>query len=267
VNAYYADNFSPEITSVVVAGDINEADIKSKLSFLNDWSDKPVTILEPNADRGTVEQNTVYVINIPNAAQSQIRMGYLTGLNYDPTGTYYRLGIVNYILGGGFDSRLNMDLREEKGWTYGVSSGFASGHYGGYFIASTGVRSASTDSAVMELVKDIHLYNDKGINDEELEFTKNSIGLSDARKYETNAQKAGFLAHIQEYDLKPDFVTEENAILSGITKEQIDELAKKYLNPDVMSILIVGDKDKLAPGLQQLGYKIVELDTDGNIKQ
>jgi len=267
VNAYYADNFSPEITSVVVAGDINEADIKSKLSFLNDWSDKPVTILEPNADRGTVEQNTVYVINIPNAAQSQIRMGYLTGLNYDPTGTYYRLGIVNYILGGGFDSRLNMDLREEKGWTYGVSSGFASGHYGGYFIASAGVRSASTDSAVMELVKDIHLYNDKGINDEELEFTKNSIGLSDARKYETNAQKAGFLAHIQEYDLKPDFVTEENAILSGITKEQIDELAKKYLNPDVMSILIVGDKDKLAPGLQQLGYKIVELDTDGNIKQ
>ena len=267
VNAYYADNFSPEITSVVVAGDINEADIKSKLSFLNDWSDKPVTILEPNADRGTVEQNTVYVINIPNAAQSQIRMGYLTGLNYDPTGTYYRLGIVNYILGGGFDSRLNMDLREEKGWTYGVSSGFASGHYGGYFIASAGVRSASTDSAVMELVKDIHLYNDKGINDEELEFTKNSIGLSDARKYETNAQKAGFLAHIQEYDLKPDFVTEENAILSGITKEQIDELAKKYLNPDVMSILIVGDKDKLAPGLQQLGYKVVELDTDGNIKQ
>jgi len=267
VNAYYADNFSPEITSVVVAGDINEADIKSKLSFLNDWSDKPVTILEPNADRGTVEQNTVYVINIPNAAQSQIRMGYLTGLNYDPTGTYYRLGVVNYILGGGFDSRLNMDLREEKGWTYGVSSGFASGHYGGYFIASAGVRSASTDSAVMELVKDIHLYNDKGINDEELEFTKNSIGLSDARKYETNAQKAGFLAHIQEYDLKPDFVTEENAILSGITKEQIDELAKKYLNPDVMSILIVGDKDKLAPGLQQLGYKVVELDTDGNIKQ
>jgi zinc protease len=137
---------------------------------------------------------------------------------------------------------------------------------GGYFIASTGVRSASTDSAVMEFVKDIHLYNDKGISDEELEFTKNSIGLSDARKYETNAQKAGFLAHIQEYDLKPDLVTEENAILSGITKEQIDELAKKYLNPDVMSILIVGDKDKIAPGLQQLGYKVIELDTDGEIK-
>lgn len=267
VNAYYANNFSPEITSVVVAGDINESDIKGKLAFLNDWKDKQVTIPEPNAAGGAVEQNTVYVINIPNAAQSQIRMGYLTGLNYDPTGTYYRLGIVNYILGGGFDSRLNMDLREEKGWTYGVSSGFASGHYGGYFIASAGVRSASTDSAVMEFVKDIHLYNDKGISDEELEFTKNSIGLSDARKYETNAQKAGFLAHIQEYDLKPDFVTEENAILSGITKEQIDELAKKYLNPDVMSILIVGDKDKIAPGLQQLGYKVVELDADGEIKQ
>jgi zinc protease len=115
VNAYYADNFSPEITSVVVAGDISESDIKNKLSFLNDWSDKQITIPEPNADGGAVEKNSVYVINIPNAAQSQIRMGYLTGLNYDPTGTYYRLGIVNYMLGGGFDSRLNMDLREEKG--------------------------------------------------------------------------------------------------------------------------------------------------------
>jgi len=266
VNAYYEANFSPSITSVVVVGDINEASIKSKLGFLNDWKDKQVTVPEPIADVPSVEKNTVYVVDVPHAAQSQIRMGYLTGLNYDATGTFYRLGIVNYSLGGGFDSRLNMDLREEKGWTYGVSSGFNSGHYGGVFGASTGVRSASTDSAVMEIIKDTRAFADKGISQEELEFTQNSIGLSDARKYETNGQKADFLAHIQEFDLKSSFVTEENNILSGMTTEQVDDLAKKYLNPDQMTILVVGDKGQIIPGLQELGYKVIELDADGNTK-
>lgn len=266
VNAYYDANFFPNVTSIVVVGDINEAGIKSKLEFLNDWKDKQVTVPVPTADVPSVEKNTIYVVDVPHAAQSQIRIGYLTGLNYDATGTFYRLGIVNYSFGGGFNSRLNMDLREEKGWTYGVSSGFSSGHYGGVFGAAAGVRSASTDSAVMELVKDTKLFADKGINQEELDFTKNSIGLSDARKYETNGQKADFLAHIQEFDLKPDFVTEENNILSGMTTDQVDDLAKKYLNPDQMTILIVGDKEKITPGLQQLGYKVVELDADGNVK-
>lgn len=266
VKAYYEANFSPEIASIVVVGDIKEDDIKQKLGFLNKWESKQVSIPEPNNDVNKIEKNTVYVVDVPHAAQSQIRMGYLTGLNYDATGTYYRLGIANYSLGGGFNSRLNMDLREEKGWTYGVTSGFKSGHYGGMFIESAGVRSASTDSAVVEFIKDTRLYADKGITPEELAFTKKSVGLSDARKYETNTQKADFLSNIQEFSLNADFATEEGRILSSISSEEINELSKKYLNTDEMTILVVGDNEKIAPGLQQLGYKVVELDTDGNIK-
>jgi len=266
VQAYYDNYFAPNLTSVVVVGDVTEADVKKKLAFLDSWKEKQVAIPAANMAGSTLEKNTLFLVDVPHAAQSEIRVGYLTGLNYDATGKYYKLSLVNYPLGGGFDSRLNIDLREEKGWTYGASSGFASGKFGGNYTASAGVRASSTDSAVMEFVKDIKGYADKGVTTEELEFTKSSIGQADARKYETNGQKAGFLSRIQQYDLKPSFVDEQNKILANITKGEVDELAKQYLNTDSMTILVVGDKEKIMPGLQKLGYHIVELDADGNIK-
>ncbi|MDN5288123.1 MAG: insulinase family protein [Mucilaginibacter sp.] len=267
VQAYYDNYFSPAITSIVVVGDVMEAGVKSKLSFLNSWTAKSVDIPAASTDGKPVIKNTLYLVDVPHAAQSEIRIGYLTGLNYDATGTFYRLGLANYSLGGGFNSRLNMDLREEKGWTYGASSGFSSGKYGGSFTAAAGVRASSTDSAVVEFVKDIKAYADKGISKEELEFTKSSVGQGDARKYETNGQKAAFLARIQAYDLEPGFVDEQNKILQTITQDEIDVLAKKYLDADQMVILVIGDKDKVKPALMARGYQVVELDADGNNKQ
>ncbi len=266
VQAYYDNYFVPNLTNVVVVGDVAETAIKSKLAFLDKWQEKQITV--PGADTTTkpVAANTVYLVNVPNAAQSEIRIGYATGLNYDAIGTFYKLGLVNYTLGGGFDSRLNLDLREEKGWTYGASSGFTSGKYGGVFIAGAGVRASATDSAITEFVQDIQHYAATGITPAELAFTKSSIGQSDALKYETNNQKAAFLSRIQEYNLKANFIDEQNTILAGITADQIDELAKKYLDPVKMSILVVGDKEKVMPGLQKLGYTVIELDADGNLK-
>jgi len=266
VQAYYDNYFSPSLTSIVVVGDVTESEVKTKLTFLNNWSSKEVDIPAANANGPVTDGTKIYLVDVPHAAQSEIRVGYLTGLNYDATGTYYRLGLMNYTLGGSFDSHLNMDLREEKGWTYGASSGFASGNYGGTFTASAGVRASATDSAVVEFVKDIKAYAIAGITPTELAFTKSSIGQSDARKYETNDQKAAFLGRIQQYDLKADFVDEQNKILAGITQDEINSLAKKYLDINHMAILVVGDKEKVAPGLQKLGYQIIELDADGNVK-
>ncbi len=266
VQAYYNNYFSPELTSVVIVGDATETAIKTKLAFLNNWKAKQVDVPVPAATTANTDGKKIYVVDIPHAAQSEIRVGYLTGLNYDATGVYYRLGLTNYILGGSFDSHLNIDLREEKGWTYGASSGFASGSYGGAFTASAGVRASSTDSAVVEFVKDIKAYAENGITPAELAFTKTSIGQSDARKYETNDQKAAFLARIQQYDLKPTYVDEQNKILANINQAEINDLAKKYLDVTHMAILVVGDKDRIMPGLQKLGYQIIELDADGNAK-
>jgi zinc protease len=266
VQDYYDSNFAPSVTKIVVVGDLNEASAKSALAFLNTWKDKKVNIPAP-VEGKAFDKTTLYLVDIPGAAQSEIRIGYLDKLNYDATGTYYKLSIANYILGGAFNSHINLNLREKKGWTYGARSTFSSGKYGGDFTASAGVLATATDSSVVEFMKEITNYQKTGITPEELKFTQTSIGQSDARRYETNAQKAAFLSRIQEYGLKPTFVDEQNKILSTITPAEINSLASKYLNPDNMVILVVGDKARIYPGLQKLGYPIVELDADGKPKQ
>jgi zinc protease len=159
-----------------------------------------------------------------------------------------------------------MNLREDKGWTYGARSSFLSGNYGGTFTSSASVKASATDSSVVEMVKEIKNYAQGGISPEEVVFTRASIGQSDARRYETNAQKAAFLSRILEYNLAPDFANKQNEILAGISKSEIDALAKKYYDLNKMVILVVGDSEKVLPGLQKLGYEIVKLDADGNVK-
>lgn len=266
VQDYYDKYFTPSQTQIVVVGDVNEGTAKGNLAFLNAWADKKVTIPTP-AEGKTFDKTTLYLVDIPGAAQSEIRIGYLDKLNYDATGDYYKLGIANYILGGAFNSHINLNLREKKGWTYGARSGFNSGKYGGDFTASAGVLATATDSSVYEFIKEIRDYQKTGITPEELKFTQTSIGQSDARKYETNSQKAAFLSRIQEYNLKPTYADEQNKILSTITPAELNALSAKYLNTDNMVILVVGDKAKILPGLQKLGYPIVELDADGKPKQ
>ncbi len=266
VQAYYNTWFIPSLSSVVAVGDFSRDVLLKDLNFLDAWKGHKVVVPAAILAGKTVPKNSVYLVDVPHAAQSEIRVGYLTGLNFDATGTYYRLGVVNYILGGGFNSRLNMDLREEKGWTYGASSAFVSGKYGGYFTASSGVRASSTDSAVVEFIKDIQEYSTKGISIDDLEFTKSFLGQSDARKYETNGQKASFLARILKFDLKPGFTEEQNRILKDIQPAEINTLAAKYLNAGQMAILVVGDKEKVEPGLKRSGFTIIELDTQGKIK-
>ena len=263
---FYNNYFSPSVTSVIVVGDITEAEAKSKLAFLNSWADKKVTITPP-APGKSVDKTRLYLVDIPKAAQSEVWAGYLTNLNYDALGEYYRLGIVNYPLGGAFNSRININLREDKGWTYGARSGFSSGKFGGTFTASASVKASATDSSVVEVVKELTNYAQKGISQEEVTFTKASISQSDARRYETNAQKAAFLSRILEYDLAPDFAEKQTQILNGISKSEIDALAKKYIDLNKMVILVVGDREKVLPGLQKLGYEVVILDADGNVKQ
>jgi zinc protease len=190
-------------------------------------------------------------------------MGYMS-LPYDATGDYYKATLANYTLGGAFNSRINLNLREHHGFTYGARSGYSGTKYPGPYTASAGVRGNATDSSVVEFLKEIRNFADNGITNEELEFTKNSIGQSEALKYETPQQKAGFMGRILDYNLPKDFVEKQNAILKNIKAEEINSIAKNRLTYNNMIILVVGDKSKIYDGLMKLGYEVVELDTDGN---
>jgi len=127
----------------------------------------------------------------------------------------------------------------------------------------SGIKVNATDSAVVEIVKEMKEYSEKGITEDELNFMKSAIGQRDALRYETGVQKAGFIGNILDYNLPADYVDQQNNIIKNISKSEIDALAKRWINPDKMNILVVGDKAKILESLQKLGYEIIELDTDG----
>jgi len=260
---YYYDNYmTSQGTQVVVVGDISQDEILPKLSFLNNLPNKKVEIPAVVA-APAVEKTKVYLVDVPKAAQTEFRVGYVTGLKYDATGEYFKAGLMNYILGGAFNSRLNLNLREDKGWTYGARSSFSGGKQTGDFIFSAGIRANATDSAMIEIMKELKNYEQSGITDEELAFMKSAIGQRDALRYETGFQKAGFIGNILDNNLPADYVDQQNKIVANITKAEIDALAKKWITDGKMNVLVVGDKAKILPGLQKLGYEIIELDVDG----
>lgn len=263
IQNYYDHFISSEGAQVVVVGSVKENEILPQLNFLNQLPNKSITIPAVPA-APAVEKAKIYVVNIPHAAQTEFRVGYVTDMKYDATGNYYKAGLTNYNLGGGFNSRLNIKLREDKGWTYGARSGFTGNKYTGTFYFSSGIRANATDSALSAFLTDLKNYNQHGPDNAEVIFMKNSIGQSDARNYETGSQKASFLSRILIYNLPANFVDQQTKILNNISTTEIDSLAKKYFDINKMNILLVGDKDLFMPALKQFGYDIVELDANGN---
>jgi len=264
IQKYYDSYISSDEGRIVIVGDVKQADILSKLNFLTKLPSKKFTL--PSINAGIpVNKSRIYLVNIPKAAQTEFRIGMPTNLKYDATGEYYKTQLVNYNLGAAFTSRVNLNLREDKGWTYGARTNFTGDKYGGVFSFSSGIRADATDIALSEVIREIKEYVSGGIRQDEINFMRSSMGQADARSYETNIQKAAFLSRIQQYGLDANYVNRQNQILNTITKQQIDMLSKKYLDVNKMNILLVGDKAKILPGLQRLGYEIVELDTDGNL--
>ncbi len=262
VEKFYRDSFSPSMAHLVVVGDIDENEIKGKLGFLEKWPKKQVNMPE-NANTPSIDKTRIYFVDKPDAAQSEIRIGYLS-MPYDALGEYYRTGLMNYTLGGAFNSRINLNLREDKGYTYGARSGFRGSKYGGVFTASAGVRADATAESVTEFMNELKDYSEKGLREDEIAFMRSSIGQADARQYETPGQKAGFLGRLIEYDLAKDYVNKQTEILNNINKQELDALAKKHLPVNKMHIVVVGDKKTVLSKLKQLDYEVVELDMYGN---
>lgn len=265
VKAYYNRNISPSISNMVIVGDIDQKTILAKTKFLNTkWKIKEVDPLTTPTSP-VVDTTQIYMVDKEGAPQSEIRIGNVS-LTYDAVEDHYKATIMNFVLGGVFNSRINLNLREDKGYTYGARSGFNGEKRTGTFTASASVRGNATDLSIIEFMNEIKKYVATGITDEELTFTKMSMGQSDALKYETPVQKASFLKGIIVYNLDKTFVDEQNEILKNSTKSDFHQTAMQYLQPAKMCIVVVGDKKSILPGLSKLGYKIIEIDKTGNRK-
>jgi zinc protease len=265
VEGYYNNNITSKGAYVVVVGDLAQGEILPKLEFLKKLPNKDIKL--PVVDKfPAIDKTKIFLVDVPKAAQTEFRVGGYTGLKYDALGEYYRAGLMNFPLGGGFNGRVNINLREDKGWTYGARTSFTGDKYFGEFSFGSGIRANATDSALVEVMNELTQYATKGITPEELSFMKSAIGQRDALRYETGFQKAGFIRQMLYYNLPGDYTTQQNKILNGMTANEINQLAKKWLNPSKMNILLVGDKEKILPGLKKLPYDIIELDVNGNFK-
>jgi zinc protease len=261
VKDYYS-KLNASMLSVAVTGDVSKEEIDRQLAFLSRVkSGSPMIASENNAPK--IDKTKIYFVDKKNAAQSEIRMGYLA-LPFDYKGDYYTNNIMNYSFGGAFNSRINTLLREEKGWTYGTRSGFSGSKFAGPFTISGGFKANTTDSTLVELFKELKKFTADGITDEELNFTKNAIAQSDALKYESSMQKLFFIKRLMDFDLPKDYVAVQTKILSEVRREKINENAKKYLPYNNMVVVVVGDKETNLEKVKKLGYEVTEIDNNGN---
>jgi len=264
VKAFIDAHYTIERMDVVVVSDVASdevmAQLEAKLAGL--WSKEvPTAELAPLPE---LQGGTLYLVDKPGAAQSEIRIGKQS-IPRDFTGEFYRATLMNYALGGAFNSRINLNLREDKGYTYGARATFRGDQQVGRYTAGAGVRTDVTAESIVEFHDEISAYKEEGPTAEEVAFTKASIGQRDAREYETPSQKLGFLSDILTYDLPEDFVEQRRQILEAITEEELDALAAEHLAlPEDMVLVVVGDAETIREPLEELGFPIVDLDADGN---
>jgi len=258
VKDFYNANYSPKIANIIAVSDLPKEDLLEKLEVFDQWQGPEVAeaSLKPFPDLG---ETRIYVVDKPAAAQSQIIIGERS-LPYDATGDFYRAGLMNFVLGGAFNSRINLNLREDKGYSYGAASGFTGEKDYGFFAAYAGVRTDATADSIVQFENEIRGYAEGGITEEELSFTRRALGQRDARRYETPFQKLGFLSRILDYDLDESFVDRQDEILAAIGQAEISQIAAERLDVDNMAIVVVGDEQVIRPDLEELGYEIVDVE-------
>lgn len=249
---YYTKNIAPSVADFQIVGAISKTNVTHSLATLNkNWEAKKVTVPKI-ATTNTVASSKIYFYDVPGAKQSVIRIGYpaLAATDKD----FYPVQIMNYRLGGGgFASELTQQLREGKGYTYGIGSSFDGSTNKGPFTISSGVRSNVTFESV-SLIKEIVAQYGKNFNENDLEVTKGYLIKSNARAFETLSAKLEMLYDISNYNYPDDYAKKQESIVKNSTIEELKKLSEQYLNTDKMIYLVVGDAETQLKKLEQIGF-------------
>lgn len=255
VEAYYNSFYTPNVASLVIVGDIDEKSILSKLDFLKNWTGEQLTVPSPSDfEYPEATETQIYLIDKEGSSQSNIFLGHKSG-TFDVDGDYFKSNIMNYPLGGGASGRLFLNLREDKGYTYGVYSFFRASEYTGSFTVFSSVKTEATDSALVEIFNELNAMTTTGVTADELASTKSSMLNSEALEYESPGQKLGFLNKMLKHNLDESFIDAQTEVLNNITLDEINALAKAKIHPDKMTIVIVGNKYLIKKKLQNLQSK------------
>ncbi|OEE15545.1 M16 family metallopeptidase [Aliivibrio fischeri] len=254
VKAFYKQTYTPIGTQIVSVGDINKSDLINKLAFLSDWKGATPEILAPQR-LPTLNEQKIYLVNKPNAPQSVVRF-VRQGMPFDATGELYQTQLANFNLGGNFNSRINQNLREDKGYTYGAGGYLMGNKEIGMSIFYAQVRADVTVESIKEFISEMDKFKKDGMTVDELNFMRLAVGQQDALKYETPGQKARLLGKILTYSLDDDFIDEQNELIETLGRDKLNSLAAKWFDPAQYQIVVVGDEKELLPKLKSLGIPV-----------
>jgi len=245
--SFYKAHFFPNNSTLIVVGDVTPAQIERKITAIfGSWQRGTVPSYQLT-DAVKPTGTTIYLIDKPGAAQSSFRIGTI-GVPRS-TKDYFALTVMNTILGGSFTSRLNQNLRETHGYTYGASSRFDMRRAAGPFTASAEVVSAKTDSGLIEFMKELNAIRDT-VPATELLKTKRYLQLGLPADFETTQQIAGALVPVALYNLPLDYYNNYVQNVEAITQADVQRVARQYVNPSALAIVIVGDRKSIEAGIK-----------------
>ena len=251
VNQFYQTYYRPGAAKLLVVGDITLAEAQQLVAArFGAWERGTTPPSAPAATAAAPAARTFYLVDKPGAAQSVIRIGNV-GVPRS-TADFFPLQVLNTILGGSFTSRLNQNLRETHGYTYGANSQFAMRRMAGPFQAGASVQSAKTDSSLIEFMRELRRIRDEAVPQTELDKAKAYIALGLPGDFETTAGSANQFRALLEYGLPLDYYNSFVAHINAVTAADVQRVARQYLDLDHFVIVVVGDRSQIEAGIRAL---------------
>lgn len=260
---HYENTVRPNNGVLIVAGDFDKAAMKSKLEkAFGSWKAGEIK-MKALPETTSLNNTSIYIIDRPGSAQSVVSIGQIGIDRANPD--YFPVVLMNSILGGAITSRISMNLREDKGYTYGANSGMTFRRGAGPFRAGGDMQTAVTKESVWELMKELKgIRGEIPITQKELDYNKQSLIRRYPAGFETVGAISNQLSNLVIYGLPDSYFNDYISKVNAVTLDDVNRVANKYVDPSKMAILIVGDRKVIEPGLKELGYPIVILDADGN---
>lgn len=257
VTAFHADHFSPFGATALIAGNV-DPDMARDLAeaAFGDWVGPAVTRPERPADAATRTRKVV-IVDRPGAVQSELRVGHV-GVDRS-TSDYFPLVVMNTILGGAFTSRLNLNLRERQGFTYGVSSAFIMRRQPGPFIVSTAVQTEVTAAALREIFREVELIREEPVTAGELEDARNYIAGVFPLRLETTEGVASRLSEMALHGLPDDYFDDYRERVLAVQVDEVHRVARERIRPEEMVVVVAGDAAAIRGSIEELGLGPVEV--------
>jgi zinc protease len=259
---WHATRYVPENAILGIAGDIRPDDVMKMFQSLPSWKAGPAKAGLPAVTK-PASGRKVFLVDRPGSVQTDVAIGNIAISRVDSD--YVPMVVMDRIVGGGAAARLFMNLREVHGYTYGAYSQLVARRYAGPWIAQGSMRTDATGGAMTEFMNEINRIRDKAVPEKELEETKRSIVASFALTLERPTELLDYAIALKVYALPVDYWDTYPAKIMSVTAEQVQRVARKYIVPDDLQIVAVGDATKLKPVLDKYGTVQV-FDTEGKPK-